>query len=138
MTHINVNYQNGFRTLCIHNKSGKELITDAPVDNNGKGESFSPTDLLAAGLLSCMMTILGIRFKQHFETEAVQMSGEVRKIMTNQPRKIASLEVELQISTDEPLSSSDQEQIRLWAETCPVALSLSEEITVELSMTFDS
>lgn len=110
----------------VHIQSGNEIITDAPLDNNGKGEAFSPTDLVAAALGSCMVTIMGIVA----ERDGIDLKGlkwEITKIMQSDPRKIA--EVMIAFHWDKPQGSpSFQQKLKNAARTCPVALSLSPEV----------
>jgi len=119
-------YLGGLRTEVKHLKSSNVIITDAPPDNNGRGEAFSPTDLTCASLNSCMMTLMGILA----DREGIDLAGltsEIVKIMTASPRKIA----EVQITFTHPnLVATDiqKEKLRRAALTCPVALSLSEEV----------
>jgi len=121
-----VEYLGELRTEAKHLKSGKEILTDAPTDNKGKGEAFSPTDLVGAALTSCMMTIMG----QVADREGIILKGlkaEVVKIMAASPRKIA----EIQITFTHPgLNATDVQKQKLHnaAHTCPVALSLSDSI----------
>ncbi|MBP6828032.1 MAG: OsmC family protein, partial [Saprospiraceae bacterium] len=87
-----VEYLGELRTECTHLRSGQKFITDAPVDNQGKGEAFSPTDLSATSLASCMLTTMGISALNH----GIDMNGagaEVHKIMASDPRRIARVEV---------------------------------------------
>lgn len=122
----NVEYLGDLRTAAKHLKSGKEIITDAPTDNKGKGEAFSPTDLVCAALTSCMMTIMG----QVADREGIDLKGlkaDVVKIMVPSPRKIG----EIQITFTHPgLKATDVQKQKLHnaAHTCPVALSLSDSI----------
>lgn len=126
-------YQGSLRTEDTHLKSGNKLITDAPPDNNGKGEAFSPTDLVCAALSSCMMTLMGMLA----ERENIALKGlksEITKIMAANPRKIA----EIQISFSHPaLEATDvqKQKLKNAALTCPVALSLSASIkqTIEFN-----
>jgi uncharacterized OsmC-like protein len=121
-----VEYVGDLRTKATHLKSGDIITTDAPTDNQGKGEAFSPTDLVSAALSSCMMTIMG----QVASREGVNMNGlktEVVKVMTANPRKIA----EIKITFSHPdLKATDVQKQKLMnaARTCPVALSLSESL----------
>jgi len=123
---IKSTYSGGLRTQSVHLRSGNTIVTDAPPDNNGKGEAFSPTDLACAALNSCMMTLMGILAAR----EGIDLTGltsDVAKIMHNNPRKIQ----EVQITFYHPnLIASDlqKEKLRRAALTCPVALSLSEEV----------
>lgn len=119
-------YLGGLRTEVTHLKSGNKIITDAPTDNNGKGEAFSPTDLTSASLSSCMMTLMGMLA----EREGIDLAGlrsEIVKVMSANPRKIA----EIQITFTHPaLQATDvqKEKLRRAAMTCPVALSVSPEL----------
>ena len=87
MVRIEVKYEGELRCTATHVKSGKKIITDAPTDNQGKGESFSPTDLLATSMLTCIMTIIGIRAKKR-EIDVSGMSGSVEKSMATNPRRV--------------------------------------------------
>jgi uncharacterized OsmC-like protein len=123
-------YQGNLRTEAKHALSGNTIITDAPPDNNGKGQAFSPTDLVSAALSSCMMTIMGIVA----ERENINLKGlkaEVVKVMAANPRRIA----EIQITFSHPaLVATDvqKEKLERAARTCPVALSLSESLKQEI------
>lgn len=120
-------YSGGLRTQDTHLKSGNVIITDAPPDNNGKGEAFSPTDLVCAALSSCMMTIMAMAA----EKEGIDLTGlksDIVKIMSANPRKIA----EIQITFTHPdLKATDVQKLKLEraGRTCPVALSLAEGLT---------
>ena len=121
-----VEYVGDLRTKAVHTKSGNVLTTDAPIDNQGKGEAFSPTDLVSAALSSCMMTIMG----QVANREGVDLKGlktDVVKIMSANPRKIAEIKVSFSHSS---LQATDVQKQKLEnaARTCPVALSLSENL----------
>ena len=117
-------YLGALRTQDTHLLSGNQIITDAPPDNNGKGEAFSPTDLVCAALSSCMMTIMSMMA----EKEGIDLTGlssEITKIMASNPRKIA----EIQITFSHPdLKATDiqKQKLKNAAMTCPVALSLGE------------
>jgi putative redox protein len=131
---IEVKYTPGLRTQAVHLQSGTTLITDAPTDNNGKGESFSPTDLVCSALCSCLMTIMGIKA----EKEGIDLAGmnaRVTKIMSANPRKIS--EIHVQVSHPEIKATPEQrEALKHAALTCPVALSLSSSIKQEISFDF--
>lgn len=119
-------YLGGLRTQDTHLLSGNQIITDAPPDNNGKGEAFSPTDLVCAALSSCMMTIMGMVAEKE-GIDLAGMSSEIKKIMASNPRKIA----EIQITFSHPdLQATDiqKQKLRNAAMTCPVALSLGEGV----------
>jgi putative redox protein len=119
-------YVGGLRTEVTHLKSGNKVITDAPPDNNGKGEAFSPTDLTCASLNSCMMTLMGILA----EREQINLAGltsEIVKLMASNPRKIA--EVQITFRHENLVATEIQkEKLKRAALTCPVALSLSDEV----------
>ena len=127
-------YQGELRTEMTHLRSGNKIITDAPPDNNGKGEAFSPTDLTCASLNSCMMTLMGILAQR----EGIDLKGlrsEIVKVMASNPRKIA----EVQITFFHPnLQATDvqKEKLRRAALTCPVALSLGEELKQTVTFNF--
>ena len=117
-------YLGALRTQDTHLLSGNQIITDAPPDNNGKGEAFSPTDLVCAALSSCMMTIMGMMAERE-GIDLTGMSSEITKIMASNPRKIA----EIQITFFHPaLMATDiqKQKLKNAAMTCPVALSLGE------------
>ncbi len=134
MATISSKYLGELSTESVHLKSGKLLVTDAPVDNNGKGEAFSPTDLLAAALCSCMMTIMGIRAeKEGFSLEG--LSAEVTKLMHNAPRKVKAIQIIFEWPRP-TVSGLQLEQLKEAALTCPVALSLAESLQQEISFKF--
>ena len=120
-----VTYKGNLRTVSQHVKSGNEFITDAPTDNNGKGEAFSPTDTVATGLASCMLTVMGIKAEQL----GVNMEGstaEVTKTMASNPRRISKIEVHIQL----PFQADDKSKkiLENIANTCPVHYSLHPDI----------
>ncbi len=121
-----VEYLGNLRTQAKHLKSGNLIVTDAPTDNNGRGEAFSPTDLVSAALSSCMTTIMGMVA----EREGVELKGltsDVVKVMASNPRKIA----EIQITFTHPALGATEVQkqkLKNAALTCPVALSLAESV----------
>lgn len=118
-------YEGELRIASTHLRSGNELLTDAPVDNNGKGEAFSPTDLVATALLNCMITVMGIRAKEEgFDLEDCQ--GEVIKHMASQPRRIAMLEINIQLKAN--CDNRMQRILEGIAKNCPVAKSLSPDL----------
>lgn len=127
MATASVIYTGNLRTTATHLKSGNEIITDAPVDNQGKGEAFSPSDIMSTSLLSCMMTIIGILANRKL-WDLTGMKGNVQKHMADQPRKVSKIEISLHIP-DRNWSESDKKMIEQAAMTCPVALSLHPDIT---------
>ncbi|MFN5365141.1 MAG: OsmC family protein, partial [Bacteroidota bacterium] len=93
---IKTTYLGDLRTEAVHLRSGARIITDAPTDNHGKGEAFSPTDLCAASLASCMLTIMGISARNH-GLNIDGASASVNKIMASDPRRIARVEIRLEV-----------------------------------------
>jgi putative redox protein len=129
-----VEYLGGLRTKSTHQKSGTVIFTDAPVDNNGTGEAFSPTDLLATAYISCMLTIVGIYCEKN--TIAFEgATGEVTKIMGSGPRRVERLEISLDFSAN-TWSEETKKLIMRAGESCPVALSVSDDMEVDLQYKF--
>ena len=129
-----VEYNGDLSTTAIHIKSGEQVITDAPTDNNGQGRYFSPTDLTSASLASCMMTIVGINASNHGIT-IESMSAEVIKKMASNPRRIEAIQINLSISAHE-LDEKQKEILSRAARTCPVAMSLHPDINQDVQITF--
>jgi uncharacterized OsmC-like protein len=127
-----VTYLGDLRTSSIHVQSGSEIISDAPLDNNGKGEAFSPTDTVANALASCMMTIMGIKARD-LEVDFVGSTAEVTKIMNAEPRRIGAIEIVFQMKNN--ADEKSKTILERAAMTCPVFLSLSSEI--EKKITFN-
>lgn len=120
-----VTYQGNLRTTCKHIRSGNELVTDAPVDNNGLGEAFSPTDTIATGLASCMLTMMGIKARD-IEVDLSGATAEVTKHMVANPRRISKIEVSLELPKG--VSEKNQKILQRIADTCPVHYSLHPDI----------
>jgi uncharacterized OsmC-like protein len=131
MVRIDATYDGNLRCTATHAPSGTELITDAPVDNNGKGESFSPTDLLATSMLTCIMTIVAIRADSK-QIDVTGMTGNVEKSMAANPRRVAKLDVTVNLPSD--LSMDDRSWLITEGCNCPVCVSVSE--TMEVDVTF--
>ena len=136
MATISATYLGDLRVECTHNQSGTKIITDAPVDNHGKGEAFSPTDLCATALGTCAMTIIGIYGKMHdvdglyCRNHGVDVTGakmEITKTMVTEPRRIGRVEVVF-IMPDRPYSQKEKTVIERAAQTCPVHLSLHPDV----------
>ena len=126
-------YQGDLRTSITHHRSGEVVVTDAPVDNNGKGESFSPTDLVCSALASCVMTILGIKARD-MVYENVKMKADVWKTMATNPRRIGKIRVALEVRI-EGLTDQQRTILERTTRACPVAHSLSSG--TEKEVTFD-
>ena len=126
MATITTIYQGQLRTQSTHNSSGARIITEAPADNHGKGEAFSPTDLFAASLGSCILTIAGIAAQSHgFSLEGARI--ETQKVMAENPRRIGELILDIYLP---PNHYSDRERriIEAAAATCPVGNSLNTNL----------
>ncbi len=128
-----VNYIGNLRTEAEHLQSGAIITTDAPTDNNGKGERFSPTDLVATALASCGMTIMGIAANTH-SIPFTTVSAEVEKIMAANPRRIDTVKITFTIG--DPLDDKQKKILENAAETCPVAKSLREDLKQELTFVY--
>ena len=132
MPTIQSKYVGDLRTEAVHLQSGTKIITDAPVDNHGRGEAFSPTDLVAAALGSCLITIMGIVSKG----DKIDLTGtefSITKIMSaNLPRKIAKIEILVSALSDRELSESEKAKLENAARTCPVALSLNTDVEQDI------
>ena len=128
MVQIDVVYEGGLRARAVHGPSGCELVTDAPVDNQGRGEFFSPTDLVATALGTCMLTLIGIVAERHgWPMEGAK--ARVEKEMVADPiRRIGKLEVVISIPGE--LGERERELLQKAALTCPVHKSLSAEMEI--------
>lgn len=118
-----ITYLGNLRTEATHLRSGAKFITDAPVDNNGKGEAFSPTDILSTSLGCCMLTIMGIAANTH-NINIEGASIEVTKIMEASPRRVGEVVIEFKMPANN-YSDKEKQILEHAAKTCPVALSLS-------------
>ena len=121
-------YTGGLRTKAVHLKSNTEIVTDAPVDNQGKGESFSPTDLVATALGSCMLTIMGIKARDK-EIDIEGATIEVLKTMASNPRRISRLDIKMTMP-DKSYSDRDKKILQAAAEACPVGNSLHPDVEI--------
>ncbi|MCS6981147.1 MAG: OsmC family protein [Flavobacteriales bacterium] len=135
MNTYTVEYLGKLRTRLRHDESATEIYTDAPRDNQGEGSSFSPTDLVAAAVGSCMFTIMGIRAVQS-GIEIRHLKGQVKKIMGGPPRRIVGVEVRVRASIA-PDSLQYRRVLEEAARTCPVILSLHPEIKKEIIFEWD-
>ncbi len=125
-------YDGALRTTCIHLRSSDSFETDAPVDNNGKGERFSPTDLLATSLATCMITVMGIKARSlGFDLDGMKV--DVEKIMKPNPRRVGGINLQFQIPENlMQLDEKTKEVLKKIGETCPVHQSLNPEIEVNI------
>ena len=128
-----VTYKGSLRTEAIHVQSGNTIITDAPIDNHGKGEAFSPTDLVATALASCMLTIMGIvANRNHLEINGT--TAEIEKIMGANPRRIN--EIKINIRFNENFDKKTKRKLENAALTCPVSNSLSENLNESIKFIY--
>lgn len=128
-----VTYMGDLMTKAVHLKSGSTIITDAPVDNNGKGSAFSPTDLVATAVASCMITIMGMWAEKH----DININGttiDVTKVMSTEPRRIGEIILEVKFPEGLNLTDKDKTIIERAGNTCPVLQSLHPDI--KKSITF--
>ena len=125
MSRANIVYQNNLRTEAEHIASGEKIVTDAPVDNNGKGEAFSPTDLVATALGSCMITIMAISANK-YDIDVSGTNASVKKIMGSDPRRIS--EISIDINMNKNIEEKDRKRLERAALACPVHKSLHPDL----------
>ncbi len=132
MSTSKIKYLGGLSTEAVHLRSGKAIDTDAPVDNNGKGEAFSPTDLAATSLGACAITVMSIAAeKAGHEFKGSEIS--ITKVMSaDSPRRISKIIAEFHLKSEPALSREEQERYERVGRTCPVALSLHPDIEQEM------
>jgi uncharacterized OsmC-like protein len=136
MYQMTAEYMGELRTSGTHIKSGKTIVTDAPTDNNGKGDAYSPTDLVCAALCNCMITIMGI-VSERENISLKGISATIEKTMTTEPpRKIAKIKIEFTHPNPELLNTKQADVLKRAAHTCPVALCLHPDIIQEVSFNF--
>jgi putative redox protein len=134
MVTIQMEYQGDLHCKAIHGPSGTELTTDAPKDNQGRGESFSPTDLVATALGTCMLSVMGIMART-LDLDITGTTATVEKEMTaTPPRRIASLAVKIHVP--HPLSPENKEKLERAAHTCPVHKSLHPDVQTPIEFTW--
>lgn len=126
MATVKAKYLGDLRVECTHLQSGTKIITDAPVDNHGKGEAFSPTDLCSTSVAACAMTIMGI-YAQEKGLDITGTEIEITKTMSANPRRIASIDIIYHMPARE-FSDKDKAVLERVAHTCPVHLSLHPEV----------
>ena len=125
MSKANIVYQNNLMTEAEHIASGEKIVTDAPVDNNGKGEAFSPTDLVATALGSCMITIMAISANK-YDIDVTGTNASVKKIMGSDPRRIS--EISIDINMNKNIEEKDRKRLERAALACPVQKSLHPDL----------
>ncbi|MGZ8544911.1 MAG: OsmC family protein [Flavisolibacter sp.] len=127
-----VEYEGSLRTVCTHLRSGDHFETDAPVDNNGKGERFSPTDLMATSLATCMLTVMGIKARSMgFDLDGIKV--EVEKLMKAEPRRVGGINLFFHIPDQlKNLDEKNRQILKHTANTCPVQHSIHPDIEVKV------
>lgn len=131
-------YKGQLRTEAMHLPSENMIITDAPKDNHGKGEAFSPTDLVATALASCLLTIMGIVAQRH-DWNIENTKAEVSKIMGENPRRIARIEVKITMpEQSKDFDAKTRQMLENAAKTCPVAQSLHEDLQQQIEFIYPS
>ena len=135
MSHsIENKYVGELRTESTHLKSSNVIITDAPTDNKGKGNAFSPTDLVASALCSCMTTVMGICANKN-QFDLPNSTAHITKVMSSHPRRISKIIIEINFDKNN-LSEQNIEKLIAVAEGCPVAQSLSSDLVQEVKFNF--
>lgn len=126
-------YEGELRTICTHLRSSSQFETDAPTDNNGKGERFSPTDLLATSLASCMLTIMGIKAKtMNMDLDGIKV--DVEKIMKADPRRVGGINLTFHFPESlRATNEKDRTVLKNAGLTCPVAKSIHPDIEVQVN-----
>ncbi len=125
-------YEGDLRTTCTHLKSSSSIETDAPPDNHGKGERFSPTDLMATSLATCMVTVMGIKARSmNLDLKGIKV--DVEKIMKAEPRRVGGINLIFHIPDHlKRIDEQSKEILRHIAHTCPVAQSIHPDIKVHV------
>ena len=128
-----IKYLGDLRTEAVHLQSGEKIITDPPVDNHGKGEAFSPTDLLATSLGNCMLTIMGIAARTH----GIEITGttcSINKIMSQEPRRVGEIAAVIQFPREYP--DKEKKILEHAALTCPVYYSLHPDLKKTINFNY--
>ena len=129
-------YTHPLRTNNIHLASGQSVITDAPVDNHGLGQAFSPTDLLSTSLASCVLTIMGIHVNSK-DYDLISANARIQKTMAANPRRVAAIQIDFQVVLSGGASDHDLAVLEKVGRACPVARSLHPELMQELHFSFE-
>ena len=127
-------YIGELRTSSTHIKSGKNIITDAPIDNNGKGDAFAPTDLVSSALCSCITTVMGICAEKG-KFEMPNSKAKITKLMSTNPRKISEIKIEINFEKNS-LTDVQKRKLISVGKNCPVAKSLNSDIKQNLIFNF--
>lgn len=129
-------YEGELRTVALHNASGTRIETDAPVDNHGKGERFSPSDLVATALGSCMLTIMGMKARD-LDIDLKGTHIEIQKIMKADPRRISGISLTFHLPEKLHLSEKNKKILQRAADTCPVLYSIHPDIDVQVNYNWE-
>jgi len=135
MTTAKTTYLGELRTSSIHLQSSSKIISDAPLDNQGKGQAFSPTDCCATSLAMCMFTIMGIHVQKH-DFDIIDSFAEVTKTMASDPRRISKIDVKMTVKTSRSLNENEKKALENAAFHCPVAKSLHPDITQAITFSY--
>lgn len=127
-------YKGDLRTECVHVRSNNQIVTDAPVDNCGKGEAFSPTDLMATSLVSCMLTTMAIVASKN-NIQFTQAEADLQKIMAENPRRINEIVVDIKMPKID-YSEAQKKVLETAAINCPVAKSLHPDLLQKISFVY--
>ena len=134
MTTATIEFTGNLRTRSVHTRSGEVIITDAPIDNKGKGEYFSPTDMLSSALGSCIFTIMGIAAQEHgFSIDGARCS--VIKIMSDSPRAVAEVKIDFDF-TGKQYTDKQKKILELCVRNCPVSRSLHPDLFQNVKLIF--
>lgn len=134
MVEVNVEYLGQLRCKAVHRPSGQVLLTDAPTDNKGRGEYFSPTDLVATGLASCMLTIMGIAAQKYNIDLSGAMAKVIKQMTALPPRRIESLTVTITVPS--PLNDEQKKILEQAAMNCPVHVTLGNNVNIPVQFTW--
>ena len=135
MASFSTTYLGELRCSNLHENSGTEILTDAPIDNKGKGSAFSPTDLCALSLTTCIITTMGI-YAQLKEFEIPEITARTQKVMGTDPRRIVKIISTIKIKLEPEATERQMEGLRRIAHTCPVAKSLHPDIVQDVQISF--
>jgi len=130
---IQLQYIGNLRTISKHERSGKTLQTDAPIDNNGMGESFSPTDLVVAGLGSCVLTVMAIAIKK-YDKDLGDVDLSAVKKMSENPRMISSIDIDIYFKSN--FSNKEKTILERAAHTCPVHRTISNDVDIQIKFRY--
>lgn len=137
MANFKTTYLGELRTEAVHLHSGTKIITDAPLDNHGRAESFSPTDLLATALGSCLITVVALAGRTHgFEERLIGTRLEITKVMKSEPRRVGAVHIDIHFPAEGNFTEKEQKIIEHTARTCAVAMSLHPDLEQKMNFIF--